>query len=548
MKKFLIRGLAVVLALGVLASCENGASDETSASSPAPVTTPSEPAPEAPLDADEYLATVTDTVGGREFSAMPAPGGYFFYLPGVNDLSALMFNCWLGEEVSATVRGQTFSESVRFALNASAMESLKITYTQADGTAVTEHYTFCASSAGILSLSVDESLGTVDAMNRDPAHETYCYGSLTYLAEDEGYDFSSSFSLKGRGNATWEDEKKGYALKLYESDSYTDKNKISISGMGRSANWVLVANHRDRTLIRNALAQTRAAKLGMENAVQFVFVDLYINGEYRGLYNLMQKVESGKEQVDITEAETDSLDGGYLLEFDNYSDTPQIKLKQSGMWVTVNSPDDLGNYAAIEKLLNEAEAAIFDPHGYNWETGLYWDNYIDVNSFAILWMVREYTMDNDATVNFRFYYDPADGKFHGGPTWDFDNSMARNSGVFADPEFALIESGYRNENCWLRKLMEFDAFREEIVRLYNRHRTLFDSDSSDSIYALAYRYADELSYSIGMNFTVWEKQLANKSWNNPAEPTYEGHFALLTDFLHGRNAFWEDYVPGLTKR
>ncbi|MBQ8382774.1 MAG: CotH kinase family protein [Clostridia bacterium] len=540
--------LTAALTLGTLTACGNSALTDAPFTSSASVTTVQESAPAPSLGADEYRATVTDTVGGREFSAMPAKDGYCFYLPGVNDLSALTFNCWLGEEVSATVHGQTFPESVRFALDASATQLLKITYTQADGSFVTERYTFCASSAGILSLSVDESLGTVDAMNRDPDHETYCYGSLTYLAEDEGYDFSSYFSLKGRGNATWDDEKKGYALKLYESDSYTDKNKLSISGMGRSANWALVANHRDRTLIRNALAQTLAAKLGMENAVRFVFVDLYINGEYRGLYNLMQKVESGAEQVNITEAKSDSLDGGYLLEFDNYSDTPQIKLQQSGMRVTVNSPADLESYTAIERLLNEAEAAIFDPYGYNWETGLYWDHYIDAKSFAILWMVREYTMDNDATVNFRFYYDPADGKFHGGPVWDFDNSMARNTGIFAEPETALIENGYRNANCWLRKLMEFDAFREEIVRLYDEHSELFDSSAPDSVYALAYRYADGLSYSIGKNFTVWEKQLANKSWNTPDELTYEGHFAILTDFLYRRNAFWESYIPALTDR
>ena len=90
----------------------------------------------------------------------------------------------------------------------------------------------------------------------------------------------------------------------------------------------------------------------MENAVKFVFVDVYMNGEHLGLYNLAQKVESGKAQVDIDEAEADNLSGGYLLEFDNYSDTPQIKLEQSGMLVTVNSPDDLESYTAIEKLLN----------------------------------------------------------------------------------------------------------------------------------------------------------------------------------------------------
>ncbi len=541
-----LSALAVLLAVlpGVLAGCgRDAAGDSTTA--PAAVT-PLEETEEAPLAADEYRCTVTHVESGREFSPNPAGNRRFsFFLPGVGEPSGLTFNCRLGEEITAEIHGQRFTDSVRFALDATVTDALTITFTNADGTAVTERYSFCASSANILWLVVDDALGTFDAVNADPAHETLCYGSLFYLAADDQADFTSAFSLKGRGNATWDDEKKGYALKLYQSDGYTDKNKISISGMGRSANWVLVANHRDRTLIRNALAQTLAAKLGMENAVRYVFVDLYVNGEYLGLYNLMQKVESGAEQVDVDEATLDGLDGGYLLEFDNYSDTPQIKLKESGMRVTVNSPADLESYAAIEQRLNEAEAALRDPNGYNAATGLYWDDYIDLRSFAILWMVREYTMDNDATVNFRFYYDPDDGKFHGGPAWDFDNSMARNGGVFAQPETALIESGHRNGDCWLRLLMQFDAFRSEIARLYRQHYSLFDTDSAESVYAMAYRLREELSYSIALNFTVWERQLSNKSWNTPTELTYEGYFGILTDFLKRRNAFWKSYVPGL---
>lgn len=512
----------------------------------APITTPANRLPENPIASDEYRCSITDPADGREFTPISrGEGKLCFYLPGVQDPTKLIFNCQMGEEITAQLNGQTYSDVVRFSLDATAIDHLTFTFQQADGTAETKRYDFLASSANILWLSVDDQRGSFGAVNADRAHETYCYGSLAYLAAEENADFTSAFSLKGRGNATWDDEKKGYALKLYQSDECTAPNKISISGMGSSNNWILVANHRDRTLIRNALAQTLAAKLGMENAVGYVFVDLYVDGEYLGLYNLMQKVESGKEQVDIKEAETDSLSGGYLLEFDNYSDTPQIKLKKSGMLVTVNSPDDLESYSAIEKRLNEAEVALRDPDGYNAATGLYWDDYIDKHSFAILWMVREYTMDNDATVNFRFYYDAEDGKFHGGPAWDFDNSMARNNGIFAQPEQPLIETGHRNKDCWLRKLLAFDEFRQEIGGLYRLHRPLFDNDSDQSIYAMAYRLQEDLSYSIGLNFTVWERQLSNPSWNTPDEPTYEGHFGILTDFLRRRNGFWATYVPEL---
>lgn len=540
--KLLISSFLLLAMLILCAGCKGSISSPETGTGASVVT---EPLPE--IVTNTYYCTVTDAAGQRELPPVLANGEYRFYLPGMADVQELTFNCYVGEAYSFILNGVTFTENTSFHVDLSKHEQIELTIVDGEGNAVAKRFSFHPSAANILCLYVDESLGTVKAMHADPAHETYCYGSLSYFSTEDRYDFSSSFSLKGRGNATWEDEKKGYALKLYESDDYSDKNKIAVSGMGKSANWTLISNHRDRTLIRNALAQTLAAKLGMENAVEYVFADLYLNGEYKGLYMLMEKVESGKEKVDINEAEKDSLAGGYLLEFDNYYDTPQIKLQKSGLRVTVKSPADLGSYTAIESLLNEAEIAISDEKGYNKYTKKYWYEYIDINSFAILWMVREYTMDYDANVNFRFYYDPSDGKLHGGPVWDFDNSMARNAGIYADPEFALIESGERNSNCWLTKLMRFDAFKEEIVRLYYEHIELFTTDSADSVYALAYRYADELSYSIRQNFIVWEHQLSNKSWNTPDELTYEGHFGILSDFLEKRNLFWHTYVPELVQ-
>lgn len=543
MKLKIITAALSFLAVLLLAGCS--ATDGAAPDSTAPAV--NAPAVNAPVAPDAHYCTVTENKTGRVISPVQTGEEYRFYLPGGVDLADLTLNCVVGAQYTATVKGTTFAERTDFNLDLSKTEELRVTFTSAEGEVQICRYTFFASSANILALEIDESLGSIHAMHRDQDHETYCYGSLAYVATERAYSFDSSFSLRGRGNATWDDEKKGYALKLYKNDGYEEKNKISVSGMGESANWVLLANHRDRTLIRNALAQTLAAKLGMDYAVEFVFVDVYMNGEYLGLYNLVQKVETGKAQVDIPEAVANDLSGGYLLEFDNYSDTPQIKLTKSGMKVTVNAPDDLGSYSAIENFLNEAETAILAKDGRHPRTGKYWYDYIDTESFAMLWIIREYTMDNDANVNFRFYYDPADGLLHAGPAWDFDNSMARNSGVFADPTYPLIESGHRNKACWLRKLMAFDAFKEEIVRLYNQNRRLFTTSHDQSLYAMAFRLANELDYSIGQNFTVWEKQLANKSWNYPDEPTYEAHFEILTEFLKGRNVFFGEYIPALAK-
>lgn len=504
------------------------------------------PAPGISLSMDNDFCSITCKIGGTEIAPLSVGGENVFYLPKGTNLTDLSLTVYLGAGYSVTVGKKKYTESG--GIKAAAGNGyLSVEFTDPGGNVNAQTYRFICSSANVLYLQIDESKGSISEMNRDKAHNTYCYGSLSFAAENSDYSFASYFSIKGRGNATWDDEKKGYALKMYKSDVFDEKDKIDICGMGSSANWTLIANHRDRTLIRNALAYTLARELGMAHAVNYVFVDLYMNGEYLGLYMLVEKIENGEGKVDIKEAKEDNLDGGYFLEFDNYDDTPQVWLPDSRQRVTIKSPDDLAGYNAIEALLNEADAAIQSENGYNRATRKYWYDYIDINSFAILWMVREYTMDYDATVNFRFYYDPSDGKFHGGPVWDFDNSMARTAGVYADPERAIIESGDRNNRCWLTQLMKFSEFRAEIVRLYDAHIDLFTNDSSTSIYALAYRYRNELEASITHNFERWSSQLANTSWNTPEDRSYEGHFGILTDFIYKRNNFWRKYIPSLTR-
>lgn len=503
------------------------------------------PAAGTTLSMDSDFCAISYSPNGVTVSPSLKDGKYVYYIPSGSDLSSVDLELVVGKGFSAMIGSKRYTQSGTVTVALSKSGEASVTFFYPDGTRELRTLLFIASSANVLQINVDETRGSINAMHRDSSHNTSCYGELSYLASDSSESFTSYFSMKGRGNATWNDEKKGYALKLFEDASCENKNKINISGMGKTSSWVLIAGHRDRTLLRTALAFTLAQRLGLECAVDYVFVDLYMNGECLGLYMLVEKVQDGKDQIDVELATADDLNGSYILEFDNYDDTPQIILKNSWQRVTVSYPDDLSSYKAIEKLLNEADVALRDPSGYNRSTKKYWFDYIDIDSFAILWMVREYTMDYDADVNFRFYYDSSDGKFHAGPAWDFDNSMARSTGDYCDPELALLERAPRNPNSWLHLLMNFKPFTDKIVELYYDNMSLFATESNESIYALAGSLREQLSASIEMNFTVWNRQLAYNSWNMPKEKTYEGHYGILTDFLIKRNAFWRKYIPSL---
>ena len=105
--------------------------------------------------------------------------------------------------------------------------------------------------------------------------------------------------IKGRGNSTWKGAKKPYQIKL-------DK-KADLLSSGDAANsnktWVLLANYFDPSLLRNSLAFDLAGAMQMDPALQYRPVSLYYDGEYRGAYQLSEKVEIASGRVDITDLE-----------------------------------------------------------------------------------------------------------------------------------------------------------------------------------------------------------------------------------------------------
>ena len=96
----------------------------------------------------------------------------------------------------------------------------------------------------VVYINIDESKGTIEAMNTSEDHSVRCYGSVDILntgAEDYT-DLKLSF-IRGRGNSTWTFDKKPYAMKFEES--------VNLFGMGKNKHWVLLANRLDTTLMRN---------------------------------------------------------------------------------------------------------------------------------------------------------------------------------------------------------------------------------------------------------------------------------------------------------
>ena len=152
---------------------------------------------------------------------------------------------------------------------------------------------------GVGSVYVNTDSGNMDAVHADKEYKEP--GNILILDKngDVQYDGALEY-IKGRGNSTWTLAKKPYNIKL-------DK-KADLFEMGKHKSWCLLANASDWSMIKNQLSYDLARKLGIFTTSDTYHVNLYLNGEYAGLYMLTEKVDIGENRVDIYDLEGNTED------------------------------------------------------------------------------------------------------------------------------------------------------------------------------------------------------------------------------------------------
>ncbi len=275
-------------------------------------------------------------------------------------------------------------------------------------------------------------------------HRTWHSGTTVRIEDSDGSPgmkngntsvYEINTQIKGRGNYTWIWDKKPYALK------FDDKREVL--GMPAHKRWILLANWRDHTLLRNDVTFELSRRAGLPYTVRGQFVELEFNGEYRGNYYLCEQIKIDENRVNITPFDKDfnDLTGGYLMEIDSYWDeVNKFHSKYFNLNYMFKEPDEdpsisgtdphyaLG-YAWMENYINEFERVLMTESCV--DEGEY-ENYLNVDSAILLMLLNEVTGNRD------FYQGPPhdgphstylykgkiqDGersKLFMGPGWDFD--------------------------------------------------------------------------------------------------------------------------------
>ena len=250
---------------------------------------------------------------------------------------------------------------------------------------------------------------------------------------DGTVDYEGAMEIKGRGNSTWGYPKKPYALRLKEKDE--------ILGMPSHKRWILLANWKDRTIMRNDAAFWLSRHTGLPYTVRGQFVELVFNGQHKGNYYLCEQIKLNKKRVNIEkmdpmETDPQKITGGWLLELDTYYDYGDYvdethKFRYQNLfnlpWI-VKDPDDdeISNeaYQYIKDWIKNLETLMKNSnkvrdHAY--------EEFLDVDTAIDYLIVEELTGNNDfynywpsAGPHSTYMYKQRGGKLYHGPVWDFD--------------------------------------------------------------------------------------------------------------------------------
>lgn len=252
--------------------------------------------------------------------------------------------------------------------------------------------------------------------------EQYINCTLIYVDGESMLRYENT-QIRGRGNSSWWNaDKKSYRVK------FANKERFLGEGFANAKSWTFLANHGDKTMIRNALTYDLGRFMGMKFCPAARFVDVYLNGDYRGTYQISDQVQVHKKRIEVSE------ENGWLLEVvnENSKEDPLITTTRYGIMYTIKNPKDeqltLGKRIAVGQWLRSFEEAVASDQFMDPQRG--WRAFVDENDLINWYVGAEITGNIDALYSIYMYKDGDDDKMHFGPLWDldlgYDNSSERS--------------------------------------------------------------------------------------------------------------------------
>jgi subtilisin-like proprotein convertase family protein len=380
-------------------------------------------------------------------------------------------------------------------------------------------------------------------------------------------NYNGKIGIEKRGSSSQGFPKKSYGFETWTATG--NDTAVSLLGVPKESDWILSANYTDKSFFNNVLAYRLFNQFG-SYAPRTKYVELVLNGQYQGIYVLMEKIKRDSNRVDVsklTPADTagSPLTGGYILKIDKFTGSgggnfassyaPLVSSGGQQIRFQYEYPSDVDivtkQKTYIKKFVDSFESALKNFSLY--DTTIGWRRYADENSFIRYFILNEVAKNVDGYRLSTYLYKTKDtkgNKLFVGPPWDYDIAFgnANYCGGNVDTGWAWqFGSVCPNDGAqvpfWWQRLMQDTLFKGKLKCAYSKFR----STSLDT--TKLFGYIDStvtfLNAAQVRNFQTWPI-LGAAVWPNPTPVpiTYAGEILELKTFLKKRIAWLDTHIPG----
>jgi hypothetical protein len=357
-----------------------------------------------------------------------------------------------------------------------------------------------------------------------------------------------------------------YALETRKDDG--SGKDVALLGLPAESDWVLSAGYQDKSLIRNALGYLLANAEG-RYASRSRFFELVLNGEYRGVYVLFEKIKRTKNRLNLTKMATtdiigDNVTGGYIIKIDwennptddgwwsPYPACPGAYQQIRYLYEYPKAADLVAEQKAyIEGYVTDFETAMQGPSYADPVTG--YPKYLDLGSAVDVFIISEISRNVDAYRLSAFMFKDRDskgGKLNVGPVWDldlafgnvdyYDSYETAGWNLVTLPTYLLNENGMEVPYWWTRFSLDATFWGAVSDRWAALRSSQFSLSRINYIIDSLAAYLDEAQQR---NFEQWPI-LNEYVWpNNYVGGTYANEISYLKGWIATRIQ-WMDETLG----
>lgn len=332
--------------------------------------------------------------------------------------------------------------------------------------------------------------------NEEPYDKVHNINALITIVNEKGNKVQTdSGTVRLRGNKSLTFPKKPYRIK------FNKKQKV-LDAPAKAKKWTLINNYGDKTLMRNLLAFELSRCLGMPYTPYGKSVDVVLNGEYKGNYQLCDHVDVNKNRVNldetIPEGEESSPATAFLIEADARATSEDCWfMSDRNTPMTVHYPDADEITPAQKQYIEDCYNALEEN----------WISYLDLNTFIGHFLVGELSGNTDTYWSTYMYKQRMDNKIYVGPVWDFDIAFENDQRTY--PINSKTDYVYRSGGSCTGYMKEFvdnivirhAGAKAEILKAWAKARE--SSINEEHLVDYINKQEENLQESQTLNFMRW---------------------------------------------